>query len=125
MNRLRVVELEVAVHLVGGDVVQPDVVAPHRLEQQKVPTMLVWMNGPGSLSELSLWDSAAKWTTASCVGHERVDDVAVGDVADHEAHPALRQLREGLAARGVGELVEDGHGGVGVLAPRGARSWSR
>ena len=63
---LRVVELEVAVHLVGGDVVEPHVGLAHRLEDVKVPTRLVRMNGSGSSSELSLWDSAAKCTTASC-----------------------------------------------------------
>lgn len=31
----------------------------------KVPMRLVWTKGEGSLSELSLWDSAAKWTVMS------------------------------------------------------------
>ena len=45
---------------------QPHVVAAAGLEDLERADRLVWMNGPGSVSELSLCDSAAKCTTASC-----------------------------------------------------------
>ena len=66
--------------------VEPDPGPPYGLEQQwrggmigdkpasssvKVPTRLVWTKGEGSVSELSLWDSAAKWTTASASATSR------------------------------------------------------
>ena len=71
-----------------------------------VPTMLVWMNGLGSSSELSLCDSAAKWTTASWLATSGSTSVGVGDVADDQLDPVLGQPVERLAAGGVGQLVE-------------------
>ena len=46
---------------------------------------------------------------------ERLDRRGVGDVALHQLDPVGRQVGQGLGARGVGELVEHGDRGVGVL----------
>jgi hypothetical protein len=48
------------------------------------------------------------------VRHERVGDVAVGDVADDERDGVAEGLERGRVAR-VGELVEDRHFGVGAF----------
>ena len=55
----RVVEREVAVDLVGGDVVVADAVFADGLQQAEGSSTLVRRNGSGSAMELSLWDSAA------------------------------------------------------------------
>ena len=47
------------------------------------------------------------------LGHQRLDDVGVGDVADDQLD-AVEAL-DGLARRGVRELVEDRDVGVGVV----------
>ena len=50
-----------------------------------MPTRLVLdERATGRSSELSLCDSAAKWTTASCSATSGVDDGRVGDVADDQ-----------------------------------------
>ncbi len=48
-------------------------------------------------------------------GHERLDGGGVGDVADDQLDPVGREVGQRLGARGVGQLVEDGDPGVGVL----------
>ena len=78
--------------------------------------MLVCTNGDGSRSELSLCDSAAKCTTASCVGDQLVDQRGVGDVAVRRtANRSVGQAVERRAVAGVGQLVEHGDRGVGVV----------
>ena len=76
--------------------------------------MLVRMNGPGRARQLSLCDSAAKWTTASCSATSGSTSRGVGDVADDELDPVGGELVERLPAGGVGQLVEHRHRGVGV-----------
>ena len=55
----RVVERQVAVDLVGGDVVVADAVLADGLQQAEGALTLVRRNGSGSAMELSLWLSAA------------------------------------------------------------------
>lgn len=47
------------------------------------------------------------------LGHERVDDVGVGDVSDDERDTVIQVCQRALVP-GVGELVQDGDGGIGV-----------
>ena len=49
------------------------------------------------------------------VGDQLVDERGVRDVADDQLDPVLGQPVEGLAAGGVGQLVEHGHRQVGVV----------
>ena len=69
--------------------------------------MLVSTKGRGSSSELSLWLSAAKCTTASCSAKSSSTSAGVADVALHEAEAVGRAARRAMReVAGVGERVE-------------------
>ena len=112
---LGVVELEVAVDLVGRDVVQALVVLPHRLEDRVGPED-VGLDERARVVERVVVVRLGRVVDDRVVGrHQRVDDVLVGDVADHQLHPVLGQTREGFLRGGVGQLVEHRDRQVGVV----------
>ena len=112
---LRVVELEVAVDLVGRDVVEALVVLPHRLEDR------VGAQDVGPDERARVVERVVVVRLRGVVDdrvvrrHQRVDDVLVGDVADDELHAVLGQPGQRLLAGGVGQLVEHRDPEVGVV----------
>ena len=112
---LGVVELEVAVDLVGRDVVEALVVLPHGLEDR------VGAEDVGPDERARVVERVVVVRLRGVVhdrvvlGHQRVDHVVVGDVADHQLHAVLGQRRERLLAGGVGQLVEHRDAQVGVV----------
>src|SRR5690606_12291809 len=108
----RVVQLEVAVHLVGGDVVQPGAVAAHRLEDGEGADDVGVDERPRVRQGVVVVRLRGEVDDDVRGGDQRVDDVPVG-------HVPLDQLDvqpgEGLTVAGVGELVEHRHPGVGTV----------
>ena len=104
-----VVEREVAVDLVGGDVVVADAVFPHGLQQAEGALHV------GAQERLRVGDGVV--VVALCgVVHDRVvagddpiEQLRVADVTDDELDPVLGQPRDVLGVAGVGQLVQDGH----------------
>jgi hypothetical protein len=100
VKRSGIVEFEVAVHLVGGDVVVALVVLADRLqhgegadqvgldERARVVQRVVVVRLRGVVHD-----------RVACVSHQRVDHVGVGDVADHEANAIGPADLQGLLAR--------------------------
>ena len=111
----RVVEREVAVDLVGGDVVVADAVFADGLQQAEGALHV------GAQEGLRVGDGVV--VVALCgVVHDRVvarDDAVeqpgVADVAHDELDAVRWQPGDVLGVAGVGQLVQDGHVHVGVV----------
>ena len=104
----RVVEREVAVDLVGGDVVVADAVLADGLQQAEGSLDV------GAQERLGVRDGVVVVALGGVV-HDRVvarDDAVqqpgVADVADDELHAVGGQARDVLGVAGVGQLVQDG-----------------
>lgn len=111
----RVVERQVAVDLVGGDVVVADAVLPHGLEQAEGALDV------GAQERLRVGDGVVVVGLGGVV-HDRVvarDDAVqqlrVADVAHDELHAVGGQPGDVLGVAGVGQLVQDGDVDVGVV----------
>lgn len=103
-----VVERQVAVDLVGGDVVVADAVFPHGLQQAEGALDVRAQEG------LRVGDGVVVVALGGVV-HDRVvarDDAVqqlrVADVAHDELHAVRRQPGDVLGVAGVGQLVQDG-----------------
>lgn len=111
----RVVERQVAVDLVGGDVVVADAVLADGLQQAESALHV------GAQERLGVGDGVV--VVALCgVVHDGVvarDDpvqqLGVADVAHDELHAVGGQARDVLGVAGVGQLVQDGHVHPGVV----------
>ena len=110
----RVIEGEVAVDLVGRDVVVADAVLARRLEER------VGAHDVGAQERLGVGDGVVVVALRRVVhdgvvpGDDAVEKLAVADVPHHELDTVLRQARDVLRVAGVGELVEHGHVHAGV-----------
>ena len=110
-----VVERQVAVDLVGGDVVVADAVFADGLQQAEGALHV------GAQERLRVGDGVVVVALGGVV-HDRVvarDDavqqLCVADVADDELHAVGGQPGDVLGVAGVGQLVQDGHVHVGVV----------
>lgn len=110
-----VVERQVAVDLVGGDVVVADAVFPHGLQQAEGALHV------GAQERLGVRDGVVVVALGGVV-HDGVvarDDAVqqpgVADVADDELHAVGGQPGDVLGVAGVGQLVQDGDVDVRVV----------
>ena len=110
-----VVERQVAVDLVGGDVVVADAVLPHGLQQAE-----------GALDvcaheRLRVGDGVVVVALGGVVDDrvvardDAVQQPGVADVAHDELHAVGRQTGDVLGVAGIGQLVQDGHVHVGMV----------
>ena len=112
----RVVQRQVAVDLVGGDVVVAHAVFAARLDQR------VGAVDVGPEERARVGDGVVVVGLGGVVdhgvglGHEAVDQVGVADVAHDELDAVGGQPGDVLGVAGVGQLVEDGDVDAGVLA---------
>ena len=103
-----VVERQVAVDLVGGDVVVADAVFPHGLQQAEGALHV------GAQERLGVRDGVVVVALGGVVHdrvvarHQPVQQLRVADVAHDELHAVRRQARDVLGVAGVGQLVQDG-----------------
>lgn len=104
-----VVERQVAVDLVGGDVVVADPVFPHCLQQAEGALHV------GAEERLRVGDGVVVVALGGVV-HDRVvagdnliEKLGVADVAHDELHAVRGQPGDVLGVAGVGQLVQDGH----------------
>ena len=111
----RVVERQVAVDLVGGDVVVADAVLPHGLQQAEGALHV------GAQERLGVGDGVVVVGLGGVV-HDRVvarDDAVqqpgVADVAHDKLHAVGGQPGDVLGVAGVGQLVQDGDVHPGVV----------
>ena len=110
-----VVERQVAVDLVGGDVVVADAVLPHGLQQAEGALDV------GAQEGLRVGDGVVVVALGGVV-HDgvvardnAVQQLRVADVAHYELHAVGGQPRDVLGVAGVGQLVQYGHVHLGVV----------
>ena len=111
----RVVERQVAVDLVGGDVVVADTVFADGLQQAEGALDV------GAQEGLGVGDGVVVVALGGVV-HDRVvarddpiEQLRIADVAHDELHAVRRQPGDVLGVAGVGQLVQDGHVHLGVV----------
>lgn len=104
----RVVERQVAVDLVGGDVVVADAVLPHGLQKAEGSLHV------GAQERLGVGDGVVVVGLGGVVhdrvvaGNQLVQQRGVADVAHDELHAVGGQPGDVLGVAGVGQLVQDG-----------------
>ena len=110
-----VVERQVAVDLVGGDVVVADAVFADGLQQAEGALDVRAQEG------LRVGDGVVVVALGGVVhdgvvaGDDLIQQPGVADVAHDELHAVRRQPGDVLGVAGVGQLVQDGHVHVGVV----------
>ena len=110
-----VVERQVAVDLVGGDVVVADAVFPHGLQQAEGALDVRAQEG------LRVGDGVVVVALGGVVHdgvvtrYQPIQQPGVADVADDELHAVGGQPRDVLGVAGVGQLVQDGDVHLGVV----------
>ena len=111
----RVVECQVAVDLVGGDVVVADAVLPHGLQQAEGALDVC------AQERLRVGDGVVVVALGGVVDDrvvardDAVQQPGVADVAHDELHAVRGQPGDVLGVAGVGQLVQDGHVHVGMV----------
>ncbi len=111
----RVVERQVAVDLVGGDVVVADAVLADGLQKAEGALHV------GAQERLRVGDGVVVVALGGVVHdgvvarHQPVQQLSVADVADDELHAVGGQPGDVLGVAGVGQLVQDGHVHAGVV----------
>lgn len=110
-----VVERQVAVDLVGGDVVVADAVLPHGLQQAEGALHV------GAQEGLRVGDGVVVVALCSVVHDgvvardDAVQQLGVADVTDDELHAVGGQPHDVLRVAGVGQLVQDSDVYLGVV----------
>ena len=111
----RVVERQVAVNLVGGDVVVADAVLADGLQQAEGALHV------GAQERLGVGDGVVVVALGGVVDdgvvarHQPVQQRGVADVAHHELHALRGKPGDVLGVAGVGQLVQDGDVHPGVV----------
>ena len=111
----RVVEREVAVDLVGRNVVVADSVFAHGLEQAEGALHV------GAQEGLRVGDGVVVVALGGVVhdgvvaGDDLIEELSIADVAHDEFDAGGGQLGDVLGVAGVGQLVQDGHVHVGMV----------
>ena len=111
----RVVERQVAVDLVGGDVVVADAVLPHGLQQAEGALHV------GAQEGLRVGDGVVVVALGGVVHdgvvarHQLIEQPGVADVAHDELHAVGGKPGDVLGVAGVGQLVQDGDVDVRVV----------
>ena len=104
----RVVEREVAVDLVGGDVVVADTVLADGLQQAEGALDVGAQEGLGVRDGVVVVGLRGVVHDGVVARDDAVQQRGVADVADDELHAVGGQPRDVLGVAGVGQLVQDG-----------------
>lgn len=111
----RVVERQVAVDLVGGDVVVADAVFADGLQQPEGALDVGAQEGLGVGDGVVVVALGGVVHDGVVARYQPVQKPGVADVAHDELHAVRRQARDVLGVAGVGQLVQDGHVHLGVV----------
>jgi hypothetical protein len=110
-----VVERQVAVDLVGGDVVVADAVLADGLQQAEGALHVGAQKGLGVGDGVVVVGLGRVVHDRVVAGDDPVEQPGVADVAHDELHAVRRQPRDVLGVAGVGQLVQDGDVHIGVV----------
>ena len=111
----RVVERQVAVDLVGGDVVVADAVLADGLQQAEGALHVGAQEGLGVGDGVVVVALCGVVHDRVVAGDDAVQQLRVADVAHDELHAVGGQTGDVLGVAGVGQLVQDGHVYLGVV----------
>lgn len=111
----RIVERQVAVDLVGGDVVVADAVLPHGLQQAEGALDVGAQEGLRVRDGVVVVGLGGVVHDGVVARDDAVQQLGVADVAHDELDPILGQAGDVLGVAGVGQLVQDGDVHVGVV----------
>ena len=111
----RVVERQVAVDLIGGDVVVADAVLADGLQQAEGSLHVGAQEGLGVCDGVIVVGLGRVVHDRVVARHQPVQQLRVADVADDELHAVGGQPGDVLGVAGVGQLVQDGHVHPGVV----------
>ena len=104
-----VVERQVAVDLVGGDVVVADAVLADGLQKSEGALHVGAQEGLGVGDGVVVVALGGVVHDGVVTGDDLIEQRGVADVADDELHAVRRQPGDVLGVAGVGQLVQDGH----------------
>ena len=110
-----VVERQVAVDLVGGDVVVADAVLADGLQEAEGALDVGAQEGLGVGDGVVVVGLGGVVHDGVVARDDAVQQFRVADVADDELHAVGGQPRDVLGVAGVGQLVQDGHVHLGVV----------
>lgn len=110
-----VVERQVAVDLVGGDVVVADAVLADGLQKSEGALHVGAQEGLGVGDGVVVVALGGVVHDGVVTGDDLIQQPGVADVAHDELHAVRRQPGDVLGVAGVGQLVQDGHVHVGVV----------
>ena len=105
----RVVERQVAVDLVGGDVVVADAVLADGLQQAEGALHVGAQEGLGVGDGVVVVALGGVVDDRVVAGDQFIEQPSVADVAHDELDPIRGQAGDVLGVAGVGQLVQDGH----------------
>lgn len=111
----RVVERQVAVDLVGGDVVVADAVFPHGLQQAEGALDVGAQEGLGVGDGVVVVGLGGVVHDGVVARDDPIEQPGVADVAHDELHAVGGQPRDVIGVAGVGQLVQDGDVHPGVV----------
>ena len=111
----RVVEREVAVDLVGGDVVVADAVFADGLQKSEGALDVGAQEGLGVRDGVVVVGLRGVVHDGVVARYQPVQQLGVADVAHDELHAVGGQPRDVLGVAGVGQLVQDGDVHPGVV----------
>lgn len=111
----RVVERQVAVDLVGGDVVVADAVLADGLQEAEGALDVGAQEGLGVGDGVVVVGLGGVVHDGVVARDDAVQELRVADVAHDELHAVGGQARDVLGVAGVGQLVQDGDVHVGVV----------
>ena len=111
----RVVERQVAVDLVGGDVVVADAVFADGLQQAEGSLDVCAQERLGVRDRVVVVALGGVVHDGVVARDDPVQQLGVADVAHDELHAVGGQARDVLGVAGVGQLVQDGHVHPGVV----------
>ena len=111
----RVVERQVAVDLVGGDVVVADAVLADGLEQAEGALHVGAQEGLGVRDGVVVVGLRGVVHDGIVAGDQLVEQSGIADVAHDELHAVGGKPGDVLGVAGVGQLVQDGDVDVGVV----------
>ena len=110
-----VVERQVAVDLVGGDVVVADAVLADGLQEAEGALDVGAQEGLGVGDGVVVVGLGGVVHDGVVARDDAVQELRVADVAHDELHAVRRQPRDVLGVAGVGQLVQDGDVHLGVV----------
>ena len=111
----RIIQSEVAIHLVGAHVVVADPILPDRLEQAERALHVRPQERLRIRDRIVVMGLGRVVHDRVVARHDPVQQVRVADVAHHELHTVLGKSRDVLRIARVRELVQNGHVHVRVM----------